>query len=445
MEKFETEKSSKILISLAVPVIIKSIIFEMYNLVDTFFVGRYVGNAAIAALMVVFPVQRLFFAINALIGQGASSLFSRYMGAERKDKAVTVSKTGFYLVFIIMLPLMFLVNVFSDPILYFLGASENTIGLANDYLFFVNISSIFIILQGLINYILLSMGDAKTSIRSTVFGALTNVVLDYILVIQVGIGVKGAAIATMVSQIVGFLYSLIVYLKNRYKVEVNKKKIAKYFIPIIGIGLSAFIIEVEDAISISVLNNILEGIMGDRGIVILGLVTEIYMCLFIAVWGVASAMLPIAAYYMGARQGEKFKELIKNTIRFSFILTLILWAFSMIFAEYSLGMFVKDKSILPEAVRAFRIVLSIFPIVSFYYASIYYYQAAGRVRSALVLSLARQLFVMIPVALILVNVFHMGELGVWLSFPISDFAATMVSLHALKTDIYPEIEEKYID
>ena len=107
MEKFETEKSSKILISLAVPVIIKSIIFEMYNLVDTFFVGRYVGNAAIAVLMVVFPVQRLFFAINALIGQGASSLFSRYMGAERKDKAVTVSKTGFYLVFIIMLPLMF--------------------------------------------------------------------------------------------------------------------------------------------------------------------------------------------------------------------------------------------------------------------------------------------------------------------------------------------------
>ncbi|MDR7871089.1 MAG: MATE family efflux transporter [Tissierellaceae bacterium] len=426
---FNEEKIGKLLFRFSVPIIIGFLISELYSMVDTIFVGNYVGPLGIGALILVFPIQRIMYAISILISTGSSTTFSRELGKGDIEKSKKIINNGFTFTLGLMIILTIIVYLLKEKLLISLGASLDILPSAREYLGGIIFGSIFLSLTIYISNIMMSLGNNKMSIISNSIGAIVNVILDFILVGYLGMGVKGAAIATTVSQIIGFsyaFYKFIVITKENnidLKIELDKRII----IPILTIGLSAFVVEAEDGILMAVLNNLLADTAGDKGVVVLGVVSKIYMFLFITMFGIASAMQPIAAYNVGAKNYRRLKSVMKKTTLYAFITSVVLWIGMIIFAPQLISIFIKDKELILESAKAFRVMVSVFPIVSIYYVSIYYFQAMGRVSTSLMVCVLRQIIIMIPLSLILVKGFNMGAMGVWLSYPIADILSSTIS------------------
>lgn len=434
---FGEEKIGKLLFRFSIPIIMSMLISELYGMVDTMFVGNQVGGEGIAALTLVFPIQRIIIASSMMIALGTSTAFSRSNGSGDKEKSRKVVNNGFSLALTLMISLTFLIFTFREGILVFLGASESILPLAKEYLGIIIFGSTFLSLTIFISNIILALGNNKVAIVANSIGAITNIIIDYILVVNTGMGVKGAAIATTLSQILGFSYAYYKYCKAKKKhgltTGFNLDK--KILIPILLVGVSAFIVEAEDGIVMAVLNNLLLNTVGDEGIVILGVITKIYMFLFVTMFGLASAMQPIAAYNVGAKNYLRLKEIMKKTCFYSFMTSTIMWGLTIFFAPSLIGLFVKDGHIIRESTKAFRIMVMFFPLISVYYVSIFYYQALGKARASVIVSVFRQIIIMIPVAIFLMRGLNLGALGAWLSYPISDILAFLLTSYLMRQEL----------
>ncbi|OLS03696.1 MATE family efflux transporter [Tissierella creatinophila] len=433
---FGEEKIGKLLIKFSIPIIISFLIAELYNMVDTLFVGRNVGGLAIGALVLVFPIQRLIIALSVMISTGTSTAFSRANGEEDIDKSKEIFQSGFSFCLLIMIGLILIVSLFKEKILVFLGASPNILPLAMEYLEIIIFGSIFLSLTIFISNICITLGNNKVSIISNAIGAGLNIILDYILIVHFKMGIKGAAIATLISQIIGFLYAFYNYLKINKKYNLNTKlNIKKNIItPILLVGLAGFVVEIEDGIVMGVLNNLLAHTSGDTGIIVLGLVSKLYMFLFVTMWGIASAMQPIASFNVGAKNYKRLKTLMKKTTIYAFSTTALLWGIGLVFTKQLLSFFVKDALLIEEAAKAFRIVISLFPLISIYYVSIFYFQAMGKARTSILISGLRQIIIMIPLSILFVKVFDLGAMGIWISYPISDLLASLASFMLIRNE-----------
>lgn len=435
-EMFEKESIGKLLFRFSIPIIISLLISELYNMVDTLFVGRNVGNHGIGALVLVFPIQRMIIALSVMIAIGTATNFSRSNGKKDLEKSREIVQNGFSFGYLLMITITAIVFIFKEQILMALGASEEILPYAKDYLGTIIFGSTFLSLTIFISNIMISLGNNKVAIASNSIGALTNIVLDYILVVRGNMGVKGAAIATTSSQIAGFIFAYYVYskVKKKYEISTGFKINKNIIVPIILVGVSAFIVEAEDGIVMAVLNNLLISTVGDTGIVVLGVISKIYMFLFITMFGIASAMQPIAAYNVGAKNYKRLKALMNKTAIYATLTSTVLWGISMIFTPQLISLFVKDTNIIKESVKAFRIMVSLFPLISIYYVSIFYFQAMGKARTSIMVSILRQIIIMIPMSVILVKVFDLGAIGVWLSYPISDILSSITSYILIKNE-----------
>lgn len=425
----------KLLFKLSVPIIISMLVSELYNMVDTMFIGNYVNPNGIGALVIVFPIQRIIIALSMMIGIGTSTAFSRARGANDLEKARDTITNGFTLVLIVMVPLMLLIYFNAEPLLYRLGASGEILEYAIEYLTVIIFGSIFLSWTVFTSNLMISMGKSQISIISTSIGAIMNVIIDYILVKHFNWGVRGAAIATTVSQIVGFMYAY--YHLSKLKNELGVKKgfgISKAIIAtILAVGVSAFIVEAEDGILMAVLNNLLRTYVNNESIIVLGVISKVYMFLFVTLFGISSGMQPIVAYNYGAKNYRRLAEVLKKTTIYATMTTLILWALNMIFAPYIMPIFMSDghTEIITASTKAFRIIISLFPLVSVYYISIFYFQALGKAKQSVVISILRQVVLMIPISVVLVKYFDMGAMGVWLSYPIADVIVAVISFFLL--------------
>jgi Na+-driven multidrug efflux pump len=332
-KEFGEEKISKLLIKFSIPVIISMLVNELYNMVDTFFVGRVVGGDGIAAIIAVFPFQRIIVALSVMIAVGSMTSFSRHNGEQDYKKAKEVLNTGFSMIFAVMIPLVFLVLIFKQNIIGIIGAGETVEALASTYLGIIIFGVVFLGLTVYISHTMIALGNTKVSIVSTSLGAITNVILDYILVVGYDFGIAGAAVATTVSQIVGFIYAFYKFqeMKKENGISLKFNINSKYIFPILLVGISSFVIEAEDGILMGNLSSLLTSAIGDEGLVILGIVSKVYMFLFIPIFGIAQAMQPIAAYNLGANKPRRLKKLMTRTIIFSFIASTALWILSLIF------------------------------------------------------------------------------------------------------------------
>ncbi len=433
---FGEEKIGKLLLRFSIPIILSLLVSEMYNMVDTIFVGRNVGPNGIGALVVVFPIQRIIIALSVLISVGTATALSRSSGQSNTDKARSVIKSGFTLSYTLMIPITLIVLLFSSQILEFLGASKVILPYGKTYLQTIILGSTFLSLTIFISDVMISLGNSKISIISTSIGATLNIILDYILVVRLKMGVQGAAIATAVSQIVGFSYAYYHYRKvvKQYNIPSGFHLDKKIVLPIILVGLSAFIIEAEDGIIMGVLNNLLLQTVGDTGIIVLGIISKLYMFLFIAMFGISAAMQPIAAYNLGARNFIRLKSVMQKTGLYAFLTSIVLWALGMTFTPQLISIFVKDTALIGESVKAFRIMIALFPLISIYYVSIFYFQAMGKAKTSILISVLRQLIIMLPVSILLVKVFHLGAMGVWLSYPISDILSSLTAFMLIRNE-----------
>lgn len=435
-KQFGEAKISSLLFKFSIPVILSMLVGELYSMVDTFYVGRFVGGEGIGALTVVFPLQRILTAITIMIAVGTATAFSRSIGNDNIKSAKEILQSGFTMVLAVMLPVALGVFLFRDNIVTIMGAGEAISAMASTYLGTIIFGTVFLSITVFISHTLIALGNTKISIISTSIGAIVNLILDIIFVQNMGMGTQGAAIATAASQMIGFGYAFYKYsqIRKTYDISIGLKIKKSLIMPILIVGVSAFIIEAEDGILMGVLSSLLANSAGDQGIVVLGVVSKLYMFLFITIFGIASAMQPIAAYNIGAGNFIRLKKLMKKTIVYSIILTSGLWIFMMIFAPYLIGIFIQDNSIIVEATRAFRIMIALFPVISVYYVSIFYFQARGKAKSSIMIAVLRQLILMIPVSILLVKGFGMGANGVWLSYPISDILSSLASYMLIRNE-----------
>lgn len=421
-DSFENEKVGILLLKMSLPVMLSMLVSELYNMIDTIFVGNYVDPSGVGALSVVFPIQRIIIALSMMIGIGTSTAFTRARGAQDYDSARNIITNGFTLVLAVMLPLTVFIYFNAESVLSFLGGNGAILSYGVEYLSFIIFGSIFLSWTIFTSNIMISLGKTKISIMSTAIGAIMNFFIDLVLVKYLHMGVKGAAVATFVSQIAGFLFAYyhLSKLKREMNVERGFKFSYKYVLAILAVGVSAFIVEAEDGILMAVLNNLLDTVAKDEGIIILAVITKVYMFLFVTLFGISSGMQPIAAYNLGAKNYVRLKEVLRKTIIWATLVTGIMWAFSMIFSRQIIRVFIADELIIQKAIPAFRMMVAVFPLISVYYIAIFYFQALGIAKKSIFLSVLRQIVIMIPLSIFLVITLNMGADGVWLSYPIAD-------------------------
>ncbi len=433
---FSQESVGRLLLKFSIPIMLSYLVSELYSMVDTFVIGNYVGGDAVGGLNVVFPIQRIFIALGMMLAVGVQNQFSRMLGEKRLKEASTFMRDGVKLVLAVFVPLAVLTYVSREPLIGFLGAGENLFPYAETYLTFILPGVIALALNTYYANLLLALGKGTHAMVSTTIGATVNLALDLLLVGHFELNVLGAAISTSTSQIFGFIYAYFMLRKERkvWGLTVKDAKVNITVPAILALGLSSFIIEAEDGILIAFLNNLLVETMGEQGIIVLGMATRIYLLLFITICSIAAAMQPIASYNRGAKNFHRIQEVAKKTRIAATVTSIGIWLFLMITAPWVFSLIVKDPVLIDEAVKSFRIMIAVFPVIGVYYTTIYYYQAIGRPKKSVFLAVFRQIGIMIPLSFVLVKIFTLGALGVWLSYPISDLISAGYSLYLIKVE-----------
>lgn len=427
--KIYNEKSIfKALLHFAIPGILCILIAELYNMVDTFYVGKYVGAQAIGSLSVVFPIQRLVIAISMCLSIGVSNLISRKLG-EKNIKEITkyvqaVNALSIILIFLITI----IVYLFIGDICFLLGARDQIYEYALGYLKIVIFGSAFLIFTTIFGYINIAFGNVKIMLLSSSSGAIINTIVDYFLVKTYNMGVEGAAIATVLSQICSFLlaYYFIKKLQTQYDFRLFPKVNFSIFKNILSIGFSSFIIEVSDAILITLLNYLLLPIGGNEAIILIGVETKVSMFMYVAIVGVSSSIQPLISYNYGAKNFKKVKHIVREGFLMVFVLSSAIWIFMLFKCENVISIFLKDQKILEIAAIAFKKVILVFPVLSFYYICIYFFQSVGKEKYNFLLSIYRETLLYIPIVICMVRYF--GVLGAWITYPIVDIISAVTGI-----------------
>lgn len=447
---FSKENIGRLLLKFAVPAVISLLVVEIYGMVDTVFVGRYIGANAIAALTIAFPIQKLLSAVGLLIAIGTSTQISRNLGENNPSEISKTIVNSSFISVISMTMVPFIIFVFRSPILYKLGASNLTYSLTENYSSIVLLSGIFQCFGIVMCYVLISFGRTKVNLYANAVGVMVNIILNYILVVKLQVGIKGAAISTVLSQVTvcAFAYYHFREVIKYYNIKLSLSSVVHSFDKniinsILAIGFSTFIVEISDAVGTVILNNLLYSSGGDAAITIIGVVTKVSMFMYIIIIGISSAMQPIAAYNYGAGRLDKVKETVYTTIKMVIISSVVLVMFTAVFTREILGFFLKDQEILGRAVQAFRICIALIPLTGIYYVLIYYNQAIGQAKRGFLLSMFKDILAFIPVVIALVQVF--GTLGAWLAYPVTDLLSALVSVYLLLKPYKKDEEELGIE
>lgn len=434
--QFNRESLIKTMLKFAFPIMLSYFVSELYGTIDTFMVGKFVGGSEVAAISIVYPIQKILVALGLLATVGTTTALANAIGEGNRENISRILTIGlrFQVLFILAVSLM--VFLFKEPLLVLAGATPSLIKDAETYMNSILIGMVFLTTTGFIGTVILSYGESQVALVSNSIGAIINLILDYILITKFSMGVNGAGIATLFSQVVAFLYSVWKFnrvIKNE-GIELHAKISWKILMGIISVGVSAFLVESVDGWVGTALNNFVSRISGEKGVLILGISQRIYMYIFLANFAVAAAMQPIASYAYGAKDNELLKSSMTVGNRLAFLVVMISWGLCILFAPQMVGFFTNDRIVINETIRAFRIMISLVPISSIYYISIFYYQSTKKVKLSLFLSVFRHFGVMLPVAIVLTNVLKMGLMGIWLSYPIADFIVGLISYFLLRNE-----------
>lgn len=429
---FDSNNLSGSLIKLAVPAMLSLLVSELYSAVDSFFVGVFAGEKAIAALTIVYPIQRLIIALSLMLSVGCATMFSWSFGAKNRARMEKTIFNAGTLALVIFGAIPIAYFLFGNQLLYFLGGRGEILKLADSYARIVVLGSPFLGLSTIIVFILSALGRPRLNLACISIGALLNMLLDYILLKYLNLGVFGAALATLTSQILSLILAIIFIKRQGYSLgfSFNIGISAR----MLAVGFTSFIVEISDAVMLACINNLVLKNGGSDSIVIIGVITRLSMFLYTIMIGFGQALSSLSAYNLGKKCFSKIKKLLSLALVYSFLGSLLLWLIMMIFAEPIIGSFLKDRALMLSAASVFRKTMIIFPLVSFYYESIYIYQAMNKPRFSLFLSLYRQLILFIPLLYLLTEIYHIQ--GVWLSYPVSDaISATtgiIICLYTLK-------------
>lgn len=426
-----TRKISSLLKMYAVPGIIAQTAASLYNMVDSIYIGHLkdVGSYAISGLAVTFPLMNLSSALGTLVGVGGMTLISVLLGQKNYDNAKKVLSNVLSLNILFGLLFSVVALAFLEPILYFFGASENTMPFAKDYMIIILLGNVVTHLYFGLNGVIRASGNPKTAMGLTLFTVISNAVLDPIFIFGFGMGVKGAALATVLCQLMSLCYSFRFFMNRDRFLHFPKPlfqlnwRIAKSSL---AIGLGPFLMNAAACLVSMFINQQLRTYGGDLAIGAYGIVNRITFLFLMIVMGLNQGMQPIAGYNYGARQYHRVREVFILTVKWATLATTLCFVASEIFPEAAVGIFTADPVLKDLSVRGLRVANLIIPFVGFCMVSGTLFQCLGMVKISIFLSLSRQIIFLIPLIYTLPLLW--ADKGVWLSFPISDGVSVLVTL-----------------
>lgn len=437
---------SSLLIKQAVPASIGILVMSLNILVDTIFVGNWIGSIAIAAINVVLPVSFFIAALGMAIGIGGSSIISRALGADDRSKALRTFGNQITLTIILTLILVIIGLWFIDDIIPKFGGKGDIFELAKVYYRVVLYGVPFLALSMMGNTVIRAEGKPKFAMIAMIIPSVSNLLLDYLLINVLDYGMLGAGWATSISYVLCLGYISWYFLSKNSELKlaitdfVLRKNIVSEIASLGGVTLARQAIV---SVTYLLLNNILYNLGGASSVTVYAIIGRMLMFALFPVLGITQGFLPIAGFNYGAQKYQRVRASIKTAIAYAMLLGFCIFLLIMTFPEFITSVFTDDTSVLKDTPQAMRWVFAATPIVVIQLIGSAYFQAVGKALPAFLLTVSRQGFFFIPLILILPK--YYGELGVWISFPLADVLSTILTAYFLSREIRNKLITKPIE
>ena len=430
-ERMETKKILPLLVEFSVPAIIGMLVNAIYNVVDRMFIGNApdLGAIGIAGITISYPITLVLIAISLMVGVGGATRFSISLGKKEPEKARIYQGNAVVLTIIFGLIFTIFGNIFIDPILRILGASDKVIGNARDYLSIVLYGAVFQCVAMCGNNFSRAQGNPKNAMISQLIGAGFNILFDYILIMKLHMGMHGAAIATIGGQFLSMIWQLCYLCSNRSLIKLDldcvKLKV-NYVLDIIKTGIPAFLMQMANSVLNFILNSTLGRYGGDIAISAVGIITSFQTICQMPLTGLMQGQQPLVSYNFGAAKYDRVKETLKYAVIGGTIIAVTGFLAVEIFPETIIKMFNSEKDVVELGVKAIRIWFACLPLLGAQIIMANYFQCIGKIKVASVLNLLRQVIILIPMILLLAAV--IGLDGIFMAVPIADFSAFVITI-----------------
>ncbi len=426
------DKISKLIVKLAIPSMLAQFVNVLYGIVDRIYIGNIpdIGGLALAGVGVCAPILTLITSFSFLVGLGGSPLVAMRLGEQKLDEAQKIVSNSFFMLLIISAVLTVVSFLVKTPILKLFGASPTILPYADDYLTICIIGNVFTILTIGLNSFIICQGFSKISMLTVLIGAILNICLDPLFIFTFNLGVKGAAIATVISQFVSCMWVIAFLMSKKTKIKLNLKKLSwKTMRKIMALGFSPFIIIATDSVIIILVNTILQKYggaqMGDFYITVATIVISYMQLITMPMGGITMGCQPILSFNYGANKLDRVKKGFFGINIICLCFTVIMFIFSMAIPNYFARIFTADPRTIEFAAKAIRIYTFGIIFLAIQYACVDSLTALGQAKIAITLSLTRKIVIM--TTLIVVLPMFMGVDGVFYAESIADIAAAIIS------------------
>ena len=437
-----TQSIRSLLMKYALPGIIAMTASSLYNMVDSIFIGHGVGAMALSGLTVAKPFMDICAAFGTLVGVGASSLVAIKLG-EKDYRSANDVLANVVLLNVLLGALVMAVGLYwLDPILYAFGASDVTIAYAREYMEIILWGNILTHIYYGLNSMLRSIGHPKIAMYATILAVVVNIILDPIFIFVLDMGVRGAALATMISQLVSVIIELVIFLNPKEVIYFHRgiwRLKRDITMRALGIGTAPFLMHMAACFVVIVLNNQLKRYGGDMAIATFGMTNRFMFFFSMIIMGLNQGMQPIVGYNYGAKLFDRMVRALKLTAMCATCVMGVLWLFGLVWPEGFIRLFTHDEVLIAQSIAPARVMLCTMVMVGFPMVVGNFYTSIGMSGKAIFLSLTRQVLLLIPCILCLPLLFQQLNItpiwGVWWSLPICDAMAAVLAAIVLNRDM----------
>ena len=427
----------KLLLQYSIPAIIGMVVNALYNIVDRMFIGNIpnIGSLAITGVGITMPIMTIILAFGMLIGIGATANISLNLGKGNRPTAEKLLGNAFTLSIIVGLAIAIVGTICANPILNLFGASENTLFYAKEYLNIILLGCTFNILSFSLNSTVRADGNPKMSSFTMVIGCGTNIILDYVFIFILNLGVKGAALATIISQAITFFIILYYYTagNSNLKLKVENFKLKKHLVTMtFAIGFAPFATQIANSLVQVIANNALKTYGSDLAIGAMTVISSLNIIFMMPIFGINQGCQPIIGFNYGAKKYERAKEAFKYATIAACVICIIGFISIQCFPTQIISLFNNDPELTTLAIKGIRIYLLMMPVVGINIVATSYYQSIGKAKISMFVSLLRQVILLIPFTIILPK--FIGLDGVWAAGACADSLSVIITLVLLKKE-----------
>lgn len=432
----------------AFPMLVAQILSLLYNIVDRIYIARIpeVGTTALGAVGLCFPIIVIITAFSNLFGSGGAPLFSINRGKKDTQKARIIMNTSFSMLCVCGVILMGIGMVFANPILVLFGASKEGLTYAYPYMMIYLIGTVPSMIATGMNPFINAQGYATSGMLSVTIGAVANLILDPLFIFGLHLGIKGAAIATIISQTLSAAY-VFYFLRKKSELKVRMLSKAEWKVcgadakNIVSLGSAGFIMQLTNSLVTICCNSVLSGIGGDVYISVMTIVSSIRQMIETPIYAMNEGTSPILSYNYGAQRPKRVRKAIRVMTCMILIYTAIMWSVIIFAPEFLIGIFSSDKELLVDAVEALKLYFAAFIFMDLQYIGQTVFKSLNKKKQAIFFSLLRKVFIVVPLTYLFPYTFRMGTRGVFLAEPISNVIGGSLCFITMLAIVMPELKK----